>query len=70
MNKKTVIGLNAPDDTVVYVSLEDIEYAGSYTDALGNKYTELGMKSGNKVRVWGSAYHILDLERKREACVK
>ena len=64
MNRQTVIGLNAPDDSAVYVCLEDIEYARSYTDALDNKFTELGMKSGNKVKVWGSAYHILDLDKK------
>lgn len=64
MNKKTVIGLNAPNDVGVYVSLEDIEYAKSYVDNYGNKLTELGMKSGNKQIVLGSAYHILNLKNK------
>ena len=63
MNKNTVIGLNAPNDAGVYVSIEDIEYARTYKDNLDNTLTELGLKSGNKVMVHGNAYHILDLKK-------
>ena len=62
MNIDTVIGLNAPNDVDIYLSLEDVAFARTCTDRYDNKYTYLHMKSGEVVKVCGNAYHILGLK--------
>lgn len=64
MNVDNCIGLNAPNDVGIYLSVEDIEAAETWTDQYDNKLTILHMKSGKILQVLGDAYHILNLNKK------